>query len=96
MNKKEKKIITKINLELNRCVQLYIGELIAPSTMQSMAVSFSNAVEKYSAGWYNEFCDHVKLNVDERDPYTVLITPKKNAPLWVIELLYKIKDIREL
>ena len=87
----EKQLIDEINLAMQNSLQKFIGDPISPCTILVIKSSMNKIFEEISEN-YSNFCDHVDIEVDEKNTSLIHFHPKANAPLWVIEVFMLLQN----
>ena len=89
-NKSEQVIINRISAQMRKACRGFIGDPICPTQLERMRTAVNDALCKFSP--YYDFGDYINIKCDFTDENTIVITPKRNAPLWVLEVFCKINS----
>jgi len=90
MTKSERAIINRISTQMQEACRGFIGDPICSTQLERMRTVVNDALCKFAP--YDDVGDYINIKCDLKDNNTVIITPKKNAPLWVWEVFLKINS----
>ena len=90
MTKSEQVTINRISAQMRKACLGFIGDPITSDGLERMRLAINEALCRFAP--YNDVGDYIKVKCDAQDGNKVIIAPKKNAPLWVVELFCMIGE----
>ena len=90
MTKSERAIINRISAQMQEACRGFIGDPLTSVQMERMRTSVNDALCKFAP--HDDFGDYINIKCDLEDENKIIITPKRNVPLWVLEVFLKINS----
>jgi hypothetical protein len=90
MIKSEQAIMNRISAQMREACRGFIGDPICPTQIERMKTAVNSALCKFAP--HGDFGDYINIKCDLEDEHTIIITPKRNAPLWVLEVFLKMNS----
>jgi len=91
MNKKDRKVIDKINRDMKKACRQYLFEPITSELIEAIKRTMAEIIERRSGEWFDDFDKYVNVTIDPNKSNVFIISIKRNAPLWVYEVLHEMR-----
>ena len=88
MTKSERAIIVRISAQMRKACRGFIGDPLTPEQMERMRSAVNDVLCEFAP--YNDCGKYVNVKCDLEDRTKIIITPKRNAPMWVWEVFLMI------